>query len=433
MKEKLFANWGLKLAALFIAFGLWYIWVYSDNPPGEAVYTNIEVNFINEELLQNRNLVSEVLEGTDVVAKVTVSGPMQTLDKMRSLGVSVTATADFAKLNEDDYTIPIVFSLPSQFSGSDIRINLTDGSPVVKLLVEELKSKNVRVSAQITGEVKENYQIVESRTEVNMITVSGGTSKVDQVYQAVVIQDVSGADSDISSSGNILLLDADGNRLDSGKLQRSLYTTNITIRINPTKEIPVIYEVYGEPLPGYLATGVVESTLESVKVVGNSTILNSLDSIVVGGARSPVDITDADMDHVTEFNIRSYLPAGVSLAEGAGDGNVSVRVVIEREIERTYDIPIGNIEVRNVPDGITAELPENEVYKLTLEGLAANLDQVADELRGTMDIAQWIKETGMDEIVSGIYRIPVEFVLPEGVKERRPIEVKVTLVEEGNE
>ena len=86
MKKKIFGNWGLKLVALFVAFGLWYVWAYSEDPLGESTFTNIQVQFLNEDILQEQNLVSEVLDRTDVVRRVTVKGRRKTLDDMRDLG-----------------------------------------------------------------------------------------------------------------------------------------------------------------------------------------------------------------------------------------------------------------------------------------------------------------------------------------------------------
>lgn len=436
MKKKIFGNWGLKLVALFVAFGLWYVWAYSEDPLGESTFTNIQVQFLNEDILQEQNLVSEVLDRTDVVRRVTVKGRRKTLDEMRDLGANVIATADFSKMNEEDHTIPIVFSVPSRFSGPEIEITQTDGSPVVRLLVEELKSENVRVEARTTGTVREGYQIVDASTDENMITISGGTSKVDQVYCAAVLQDVSGANEDIISSGSILLFDRDGNQLNASGLQRSLFTTRITVRINPTKEVPVLYEPYGVPAEGYLTTGEVEGSLQSIRVVGSSTLLNSLDSIVIGGARSPVDITDATESKTANFNITSYLPAGVSLAEGEGDGSASVTVYIEPILERTYRIGTDKIRIENMPEDMPENIllefqGEDETYELTLRGLKRYLDNVGDEqLNGVIDIAQWMEEAEIEEIVPGTYYCPVSFELPEGVEQVGVLRAAVSFLAE---
>ncbi len=433
MKKKLFANWGLKLIAFFIAFGLWYTVVYSTNPVGETDFTNIKVEFVNEEVLQEQNKVSEVLDNTDVVRRVTVRGQLQTLNEMKTIGATVIATADFAKMRPDN-TIPIEFSVPSQFTVGEI--NLKDGSPYVKLQVEDLASKNVYVRPMITGEVRDGYEVSYSSTDINMITVTGATSKVERVDHAAVVQDVSGVSSDITSTGSILLFDSEDNELDTTGLQKSQFSTGINVRVMAVKEVPLVFEVYGTPAEGYQATGRVESSPESIMVAGSTSTLNALERIVVGGSGSVMDITGATGNKSVNFNLGSYvISSGVQLAQGA-DGSASVTIYVEPEVEKEFLVPTGNITLTNLPDNVvSAELSDEEPYTVTLGGLQENIDQVtAEALLGTVDVSLWMRGQEMEEMESGTYNIPVAFELPEGIRELVPMEAAVTvLVEEEDE
>lgn len=433
MKNKFFSNWILKLLSLFIAFGLWFVFVYFDDPIGETSFTDIQVEFLNEELLQEQNLVSEVLNRTDVVRKVNVKGKRRTLDNMKTIGVTVTATADFAKMREDQ-TIPIEFSLPSQYNSAINEIYLAEGSPVVELQVEELVPKNVRVQGLVQGTPKEGYQVTSVSTDVNTVTISGAASKVERVHHAAVVQDVTGADSDIIASGSVLLFDEDGNQLDSSMLQRSVFTTGITIRILATKEVPVEYEVYGEPGEGYRLTGEVEMEPETVKVAGTASALSSLESILVGGSGGVMDISGATESKIADFNLRSYLPSNVQLAKDE-DGSASVAIYIEPLLQNTYRIPADRIEVVNVPEGWRAEKPDGiETYALTVRGLQRDLARVDEEqLAATIDLEDWMQTQNMTQPAEGSISIRLSITLPQGVEQVHPIEVSLILTEEASE
>ncbi len=432
MKNKLFANWGLKLISLFIAFGLWYVVVYATDPIGETVFTDIPVVFLNENLIQDQNMVSEVLDGTNMIRRVTVKGKRQTLDAMKDIGATVIATADYADMRED-FTIPIELSVPDQYRGSVNEITLTDGSPVVKLRVEELLSRNIRVEGRTTGEIREGYQITEVRTDVNMITVSGATSKVNAISKAAVVQDVTNVDSDITASGSILLFDQDGNQMDMTGLQRSLFTTDITVRISATKEVPIEYRVFGTPAEGYQATGVVETTLNSIKVAGSTTVLNNLNSIVIGGEGSLLDITGATETLDLDINVRNAVSAaGVQVARDVTETVGKVTVYIEKEVEKSYQIPESQINIINLPEGSVLQTPgETEVprtYTLVLTGLRETVDRVnAETLLGTVDVAAWMQEQRMEELLPGTYSIPIQFTLPEGVEQPDEVEAIVII------
>ena len=60
MMKKIFSNWGWKLVAFLIAFGLWFVVVLIENPPGEITFSNISVQLLNTDSLTNQDKVYEV-------------------------------------------------------------------------------------------------------------------------------------------------------------------------------------------------------------------------------------------------------------------------------------------------------------------------------------------------------------------------------------
>ena len=107
MRKKLFANWGIKLISLLVAFSLWFVVVFFEDPPQEETFVNIPVQFVNTERLTDEGLVYEVLDNTDVVKRVTVTGPQTVVAAMRSRGSEcIIATADFADPSGLSYLFP---------------------------------------------------------------------------------------------------------------------------------------------------------------------------------------------------------------------------------------------------------------------------------------------------------------------------------------
>ena len=74
MKNKLTHNIGLKLASVFFAVILWLVVTSVNNPTVSEPYYNIPVKLVNTELITDSGQVYEVLDGTDVISKVTVRG-----------------------------------------------------------------------------------------------------------------------------------------------------------------------------------------------------------------------------------------------------------------------------------------------------------------------------------------------------------------------
>ena len=418
MKKKLLENWGWKLIAFLVAFGLWIMVVYMDNPPGVGTFTDIPVKFLNEDILQDQNQVYEVLDNTDEIKKVTIKAPQQVIDEMKNSGTPITATADFKDLDPETNTIPIEITVASRFAKDILEVTQDEAGKQVKLLVESLTSKNVRIRINTTGEVKEGYQLGEAKTGQNMVTVTGAASKVDRVSYAAVTQDLAGSDSDIITTQAIQLYDEEGNLLDKSLVQKSLYSTELEIKVLPIRLIPIRYEVTGTPASGYAATGSITSDPSEISLAGTKAVMDSISEIVVSG--DIVDISGRNSDLQADFNIKNYLPSGTQISQDGGNGNVRVTVEIQREIETQFRIKSERIAVENVPEGMEIETAAaGEVYDLIVRGLRADIMQISeDALTGRIDVAQWMADQNMTEIAPGTYYIPVIFELPDGVRQQ---------------
>ncbi len=417
MKKKLLENWGWKLIAFLIAFGLWIMVVYMDNPPGVGTFTDIPVKFLNEDILQDQNQVYEILNDTDEVKKVTVKAPQQVIDEMKNSATPITATADFKNLDPETNTIPIEITIASRFSKDILEVTQDEASMQVELQVESLTSKNVRIRINTTGEIKEGYQLGEAKTGQNMVTVTGAASKVARVSYAAVTQDLAGSDSDIKTTQAIQLYDDAGNLLDKNLVQKSLYSTELEIKVLPIRLIPIQYEVTGVPASGYAATGNITSDPAEISLAGTKTVMDSISEIVVSG--DILDISGRNSDLKAEYNIKNYLPPGTQISQDGGTGNVQVTVEIQKEIETQFRIKSERITVENVPDGVEIETAAaGEVYDLIVRGLRADIMQISeDALTGKIDVAQWMADQDMTQIAPGTYYIPVIFELPDGVRQ----------------
>ncbi len=421
MRKKLLANWGIKLISLLAAFGLWFVVIYIDDPPEEETFTNIKVQFINTDLITDQGLVYEVLDGTDVVKQVTVKGPKTVLGEVNK--DSIIAIADFSEKNMSD-VIDIELSVGNQYE-SALEISAV-GNAQLKLFVEEKISKSIPVNVNIIGEVAEEHQLGSAKTEQNRITITGGKSKVEMVNYAAVNVDVSGTDTDISTTEVIRLYDKENNLLDANLVQKNINSTKTTVTILATKTVPVELEVTGEVAEGYLFTGDVECDVENVKVVGTDAALFGVDSVKIPA--SELDMTGLSDDLIKQVNLRNYLPSGVQIAKDGGNGVVHITAYIEPVVSLDLKVMSENIAIINVPDGWKAVIEEPYVvYDLRVQGLDRDISSIIEaNLRGTVDVQAWMLEQELEELKVESYYIPVEMGLPEEVEISVPVDARVT-------
>lgn len=416
MRKKIFRNWGLKLASLVLAFVLWFLVVQIEDPQDTKRFSNIPVRLTNTELLDKENKVYEVLGNTDTV-QVTVRAPRSIISTLRAS--DIIAEADVSKLT-DISTIAISYDVPN------VEVDSIKGDhDVVRLSVEDRAVKWIGVQYKTIGKTADDYIVTGVSLDQNRIEVTGPQSAVEKISYAGITVDVSGAAANMTLNAEPLLYDADGNVLELSNVTKNVSYIHMSVEVLATKEVPIEWNVTGTPKEGYLATGVEESSLATVRIAGTVSALSNVSRISI--PEEEIDITDASADVVKTINIKEYLPDNIRLADSSFNGRVTVTVYIEPVLEKTYSLDTEDFDILNVPEGYEVEIIEpEEPYELKISGLEAALSAVQPEmLRGTIDIAAWMAEEDMDEPESRSYQIPVIFSLPEDVTIENEIILKL--------
>ena len=199
----------------------------------------------------------------------------------------------------------------------------------------------------------------------------------------------------------------------------------MTVDVLAVKEVPIEVNYSGEPEDGYMATGVVLSDPETVKIAGSTYTLAAISKITI--PEETIDITGENSDKTETINLKDYLPDNIRLADSSWGGKVNVTVYIEPIVEKTLEIPAENITITNVPNDLEAALPEDTtVYTLHVSGLDAQITPLRQAaVRGTVDVNAWMEEQQITKLEAGTYTLPITFALAEEVT-RDDVTVKVT-------
>lgn len=424
MKKKLTRNLGLKLASLALAFVLWFLVIQIENPKDTTTFSNIQVKLINTELLDEENKVYEVLNNTDTLRRVTVKAARSITDQLRA--EDIVAEADVSRIT-DINTVAINFYV------QNAAVDSIEGShDLVRLNVEEKLSRWIGLTYNTVGEVADNYIVAGVTPDQNRILVTGPESVVEKISYAKTEIGVAGATTDQSASVAVELYDAEGNVVEHPKLVKNVKYVHMSVEVLATKEVPVELKVMGVPAEGYMATGVVESSLSKVRIAGRQATLNTINRISIPAEK--LNITGASEDMSVNINLKEFLPDNTRLAE-SGTGSINVKVFIEPIVEKRLEVPVQSIAINNVPEGYTASIPEEMLYyALVVEGLAEWVDPLrAAALGGTCDIAAWMKEQEITELASGVYQIPISFNLAEEITIITPVIADVVILKQEGE
>ena len=212
MKKKLLNNWLLKILSLAIAFMLWFIVINVENPVDEKSFSNIKVNLLNTNVIEEEGKVYQVLDATDVVRTVKVQAPRKVLDELSSN--DIVAEADFSKVTIND-TVEIKFY--TMKSNSEIR-DISGNIDMVRLNIEDKTTKRLVLTVETSGEPEEGFITGTPILDQNRIEVSGPESIITKVYAAKMKVDVSDSSSEISTYATVKLYDTAGNEIPKDNL-----------------------------------------------------------------------------------------------------------------------------------------------------------------------------------------------------------------------
>ncbi|MDE5910486.1 MAG: hypothetical protein K2H52_17420 [Lachnospiraceae bacterium] len=426
MKNKLTKNMGLKLASVFLAVVLWFV-VNSVNDPTEShSYNNIPVKLLNVELITDSGQVYEVLEGSDVISRVSIRAPRSVHNELKE--ENIIATADVRELSSLD-TISI--KLSTNLYASKIT-SITGSTDTVKLNIEDKRSKALTLRATTSGQVEDGYLIGEVTTDQNLVRISGPQSVIDQVVRASADINVSGMTSDIVTNAEIKLYDAEDQEVTNANITQNIKSVGVKVSILQKASVPVNFSVSGEPAPGFRATGEIEGNGGTIVIAGKSNAIRGVSSIEIPA--EALNIADQTEDYTAQIDIREYLPDNIHLASSE-DAVRTITVRIEPEVSKKLEIREEKVRVVNVPEGYDASIAGlEESFGIEVIGLSKDVAGLqANSISGVVDIQKWMQQEGLEEPEPGYYTVEVDFGLPSEVTLLEPVTVSLHIAEKEEE
>ena len=425
MKDRVMNNLGLKILAFFCSIILWFIVMNISDPDSTRTFYDVPVILVNDTIVTEQNKVYEIIDDTDKV-DVVVTAKRSIIDR---IGLSdIRVVADFSNLTLSN-TIELKLSTAVYNSSlTSIKADITS----MKLNVEDKIQRQFRINATTNGDLDQDYMIGSVTTDTNLVNISGAESIINQVDHVEASVNVSGMISNINTKADLKFYDIDGNLLDGSKITKNISSVLVSVEILQTKKVALVAEAMGVTAEGFEATGIIETSPESILIAGSNDVLSTIESILIPA--EAINVTGKKETTQTLVNIKDYLPAGVRLANETYSGNVTVTVYIEPLLQDQLVLSKEQIQVNNLPEiyyyefkGIFAE--DLETHELEVKGRKALLDQMKiTSLVGTVDVNQLIA-ADETELKPGVYKVQPELNLIEGVELVSPFEITIVIKE----
>lgn len=363
----------LKLVSLAFAIVVWLLVVNINNPTQSRNFTT-SVTVLNSDILTAQGKFYTIPEGQNTVT-FRVTAPRSVIERLS--GDDFRATADMEKL-EENKRIPIEIVAVS-YSGS---VNITSRQYYLNVEIGTEIEERFNIIAETVGEPASGFEVKDTTLNPNIITIRGPEQIVSSIDKILAICDVNGMSSRISENVVPTIIDANGNRVDTSRLEISLSTVNVIIDFTNVASVGIVLDTPDEPNPEVEIESIV-ITPDRVMVKGDSSILNDITEIVI--PPSVIDLATITQDVTTTVDITRYLPDGVTLGEGSlPEIKVEVKVNSKSTIE--VDLPVTNIAVRNLDRSYTSEF-DSETVKVSVSGLPSDINALEiNNLTGHVDL-----------------------------------------------
>lgn len=342
-----------------------FIWVYITGTQEEIItqsFNNVEVQFVGEDTLQaTRGYVVNNISAETVSVKISGTrgniGSLSASDVKAVIDVSLISTT--GRLTQ-------YFTLTYPENVNADAVSLESSNPeTISFDVTRMSKKPVPVEAKFVGSTAEDYIAGEIEFEPKTIWVSGPESELEKIDHIYV--EMGGDDLTMTRTADIpvVLIDTDGNTMDSTGLEFDVPTVTVTIPISMMKEVPLYIQcVYGAGATE--ANTVIKIEPSTITISGDTSVVSGINRIDL----TTIDLTDFSLTFQDTFSIP--LPDGVENVTGTTQADVSIEITgVDTKI-----FTLTNISYRNLPSGYTVEEITTRSLEVRIRAPQEVLDQI---------------------------------------------------------
>lgn len=372
------------IISVLISIALWaYVSYIEDDTVTGVRFSGIKINFMNEEIVNDNNLVITDIDIDSV--DLTYSGRYNTLVRMTSS--DITATVDLSEILNTStaagvYTIPINIGYNSS-SISTNNITITNYSRrYVSVTVEKMSKRNISVRAFYQGQVADGYIAGEPKASEDTITVYGSQDTLSSIDYASVTLSRDNISRSVSELADVVLIDQNGDVMDTTGLQLSADELTVSITVTMHKVIALEVNLV-ESNSATSANTKVDISPSSVEVSGDPDVLETLNSITLG----TIDLSSFVSTFKDTYQIT--IPNDVNNLSGITSATVNVEVY---NMESTR-LSVSNVSAINT-DGFTYVSLITQSMDVTVRGEESDIESVtAENIRIVADLADIDRST----------------------------------------
>ena len=379
-------NLSYKIVALIFAFLLWSTLMSNPSTMRTITIRDVPISYVGYEELTAKGLMVDMSDAgfrETVDVQLTVSNRYYSSVSQSSINV----TADLSAVSSTGQkTVGLNAALTSGITASNIKMSAEQ----VNLTIDNIAEKEIPVTCEVQGSAADGYYAFEPVLESNSVTIKGAASKINDVTRAVCYVPISGLQSNVRATYLLTLYNSEGEQVSSDVLTSSMPSTIVTVKVLPTKVVPVEYEDLNKAITnvqsGYTVAGL-ELSPSSVRIAAQADALAGIDSVQL----KSINVNNANSSVLVDGALTEI--EGVTFIDGS---KVEVYVQIA---EKTFrNLPIA---IKGLGDGLSAKLESIEV-NATVSGERSEIKELSEnDISLSVDLSELKKGTHTVSIVVG--------------------------------
>lgn len=399
MKNKPMIKNDAARAILLMVFSLLcaiLLWIYVTDTQGDGTdrpFNGVKVVFEGESTMrESRGLIVSDVSTTS--GRVTLHGSRRTLSSLKSTDLAITV--DLGSITRTGhYSLSPQVTYPARTDTSSISMAETDPE-TISFYVDVLDKKTVDVTGVFNGSVAEGFSADPLEFDPGTVIVYGPTQLLDTIDQAYVEVSRENVDKTLTFESTYVLLDADGNRIESDELTFDTETVSVTLPINTVKEVSLIIDIVNG---GGATDNNVKWELNPKKITltGDSETLSGVNNIVV----AKIDLAMVDESLTETYEI--VIPNDTEITSGAKETTLTLE--LGGLYKRTVSIDRDNIACINVTDGYAWEVVSDSLDGVILRGTDEDaLERISEvNVRAVADLTDYGTARGIVSVPVKIY------------------------------
>ncbi len=366
-KEILLGNLPIKILSFTLAVIFWFATMNVNNPVIEKDFS-LPLELRNEHLITDKNFVivnQEALEKTNI--QVKIKGKRNDIDSLRRYPDAIGAYVDLSTIDlSNESNIGQIISVPVEWSNNyPDTFTIVGGYPLTVLInIDVIESKTIPVYANVTGTPLNSY-VLEGNPILakSSITITGPKTILDGVTKAVLPLNVEGATLDIEQAITPVIMD-ENNKDVTSTIYSGLDPINVLQKVSKATTVEIISPSLVGTLPSGHTLIEYSTDIQTVDVLADESNPDlSFNPIIL----DPIDISNVIETQSFEEDITAKLAAAGLRAKEDEQVIVTTTLIIESDVQNTFEIPLSQIEFSAVSYTYTILNPIDNLM-VTLSG-----------------------------------------------------------------